>query len=41
MIYTSRQLKALARNQSKEDSAQAQIFLRNYVIVCHICKFFN
>lgn len=32
MIKTSRQLKALVRNLTKSDSAQAQIIIRNYVM---------
>lgn len=32
MIRTSRQLKALVRNLTKSDSAQAQIIIRNYVM---------
>lgn len=32
MIHTSRQLKALVRNMSRGNSAQAQIIIRNYVM---------
>lgn len=32
MIHTSRQLKALVRNQSKGNSTQAQIIIRNYMM---------
>ncbi len=32
MIRTSRQLKALVRNMSRNDSAKALIIIRNYVI---------
>lgn len=32
MSRTSRQLKAMVRNQTKGDSIQAQIIIRNYVM---------
>ncbi|MDU5222529.1 MAG: hypothetical protein E6124_20365, partial [Blautia producta] len=32
MIHTSRQLKALVRNQSHGDSTKAQMIIRNYMM---------
>lgn len=32
MIHTSRQLKALVRNRSNGNSAQAQTIIRNYIM---------
>lgn len=34
MIKTSRQLKDLIRNLAKENSADAQILMRNYMMEC-------